>query len=272
MKKAPLFLEILAKNMEILEHQGEQLGEIFIKTPKFSDFFDLIMLHPKLIDDVEELYEIYVDKTKWSQPEKKISFLDKLILEQYLDIDVKYNPYEESNEPDLSIPVPVSFSLQDITSVLEDNYSRILPRLLETENFKSKFNKFFENPEIDFVNQQLNEKIKEFKTQGGNLKTKKGLKEFFENLNLSLDFVLVDQFGFEQWKIKIPLVYDGNSKDVDKLINEIYEKKIDDIAYYIDENFILNTHQKTKERIDYISLEQKIDKKMEKEIKLKNIY
>lgn len=270
MKKVPLFLEILAKNMEMLEHQGE-LGEIFVKTPKFSDFFDLIVLHPKLTYEVKELYEEYSEWVK-SDEKRKENFLDKLILEQYLDIDVKYNPYEESNEPDLSIPVPVSFSLQDITSVLEDNYSKILPRLLETENFERKFNKFFENPEIDFVNQQLNEKIKEFKAQGGNLKTKKGLKEFFENLNLSLDFVLVDQFGFEQWKIKIPLVYDGNSKDVDKLINEIYEKKIDDIAYYIDENFILNTHQKTKERIDYISLEQKIDEKMEKEIKLKNIY
>lgn len=73
MEKAPLFLEILDKNMEILEHQGE-LGEIYVKTPKFSDFFDLIILHPMLINDVEELYEVYFDKTKWYQTEKKINF------------------------------------------------------------------------------------------------------------------------------------------------------------------------------------------------------
>lgn len=267
MEKTPLFLEILAKNMRILEKHGNN-GEIYVTAPKFSDFFDLIVLHPKLTDEIKEFYEEYVD---WMEVNGK-TFLDKTILEQNPNIDVHYDPFSGNDFPDLSIESPATLNIYDITSVLENNYSQILPRLLETENFKSKFNKFFENPEIDFVNQQLNEKIKEFKTQGGNLKTKKGLKEFFENLNLSLDFVLVDQFGFEQWKIKIPLVYDGDSKDITKLIDEIYEKKIDDVAYYVDENFILNTHQKTKERIDYISLEQKIDEKMEKEIRLKNIY
>lgn len=257
--------------MQISEELGNN-GEIVITAPKFTDFFDLIILHPMLINDVEELYEVYIDKTKWYQTEKKINFLDKTILEQNPNIDVHYDPFSGSDFPDLSIESPATLNIYDITSVLGNNYSQILPRLLETENFEKKFNDFFENPEINFVNQQLNEKIKEFKAQGGNLKTKKGLKEFFENLNLSLDFVLVDQFDFKQWKIKIPLIYDGNSKDINKLIDEIYEKKIDDIAYYIDESFVLNPKIKTKEKIDYISLEQKIDEKMEKEIKLKNIY
>lgn len=271
MEKAPLFLEILAKNMQISEELGNN-GEIVITAPKFTDFFDLIVLHPKLVEDVKEFYEEYSSWLNRDNRKERETFLNNLILEQNPSIEAKWDPYSSSDFPDLSIENPATLNLFDITSTLESNYTYILPRLLETENFQRKFTKFCENRDINFVNEQLNAQIEEFKNQGKNLKTKKGLKEFFENLDLSLDFILIDQFGFEQWKIKTPLVYDGNSENMSELINDIYEKKIDDIAYYIDENFTLNTDKKRKERIDYIYLEKKIDDKMEKQIKLKNAY